>query len=260
MFQLKRILFPVDFSDRSRGAAPYAEEFAAHFDAELILLHVVQPPDYNTPISDSHRVQSEGFDKFFGHRLHRLHVKRLIEHGDPAAKIVELAGIHQADLIIMPTQGMGVYRRLIIGSISAKVLHDADCPVWSSVHTEKAPPHEKIRYHHICCAVDLRPQNAKVLEWACRFAKAYRAKLSLVHAGERAAAEQILAGLQKEVGSNAEIHIQDGEPAEVVANLADELKADLLVIGRGVESGLLGRLVATAYSIIRQSPCPVVSV
>jgi len=39
-----------------------------------------------------------------------------------------------------------------------------------------------------------------------------------------------------------------------------ELKADLLVIGRKAEAGVLGRLEMTAYSIIRQSPCPVVSV
>jgi nucleotide-binding universal stress UspA family protein len=46
----------------------------------------------------------------------------------------------------------------------------------------------------------------------------------------------------------------------VVAQLAGKLKADLLVIGRKSASGVLGRLDMTAYSIIRQSPCPVVSV
>jgi nucleotide-binding universal stress UspA family protein len=54
--------------------------------------------------------------------------------------------------------------------------------------------------------------------------------------------------------------LERGEPAKTVARVAAELNADLLVIGRGAEPGILGRLEADAYSIIRQSPCPVVSV
>lgn len=260
MFQLKRILFPVDFSDRSRAAAAYAEEFAAHFDAELILLHVVEPPNYNTSLEDSHRVHSQGFDKFFGHRLQRLKVKRLIQHGDAAGKIVECAAKHSADLVMIPTQGLGVYRRLIIGSTSAKVLHDADCPVWTGVHWDHTPLPESISYRHVCCAVDLKPHSANVLRWACRFAKAYHAELTLIHAGDSNESMPELTRLTESMGSRPEIRVHDGDPATIVASLAAEQKADLLVIGRGAESGLLGRLVATAYSIIRQSPCPVVSV
>jgi len=260
MFQLKTILFPVDFSERSRAAASYAEELAAHFDAELILLHVVEPPDYNTSLADSHRIHSEGFDHFFGHRLLRLRVKRLIEHGDAAGKIVQCAGRHHADLIMVPTQGMGAYRRLIIGSTSAKVLHDADCAVWSGVHWEHVPPPEKIHYRHICCAVDLKPHSIKVVEWAHQFAQAYGADVTILHAGEPSATLSALKELQESAGAGGALRVEEGEPAKTVAHLVAELRADLLVIGRGAESGILGRLVTTAYSIIRQSPCPVVSV
>jgi nucleotide-binding universal stress UspA family protein len=51
----------------------------------------------------------------------------------------------------------------------------------------------------------------------------------------------------------------NGRP-EAIAHLAGKLKTDLLVIGRKSAAGVLGRLDMTAYSIIRQSPCPVVSV
>ncbi|MBV8847394.1 MAG: universal stress protein [Bryobacterales bacterium] len=264
MFQIQHILFPVDFSDRSRAAASYAEEFAAHYDAELILLHVVEPPDYNTALTDSHRQHAEGFDKFFGHGvLQKLRVQRIITHGDATAKIIEAAGKHNADLIMIPTQGMGVYRRLIIGSTSAKVLHDADCPVWSGVHWEHVLTPEKIHYRRICCAVDLKPHSAKVLDWANEFARSYDAQVTVIHVGN---VEQTgdslppLVQLQQQTGSSAAVLVEQGEPAYTIARLAGELQADLLVIGRGAESGIMGRLVATAYSIIRQSPCPVVSV
>jgi nucleotide-binding universal stress UspA family protein len=74
------------------------------------------------------------------------------------------------------------------------------------------------------------------------------------------AARQALESLQEELGSRAAIRVEAGEVSKVVAHLAGELKADLLVIGRKAEAGVLGRLEMTAYSIIRQSPCPVVSV
>jgi nucleotide-binding universal stress UspA family protein len=56
------------------------------------------------------------------------------------------------------------------------------------------------------------------------------------------------------------LRVETGEVSKTVAGLGGELKADLVVIGRKAEAGVLGRLEMTAYSIIRQSPCPVVSV
>jgi nucleotide-binding universal stress UspA family protein len=260
MFQLKRLLFPVDFSERCRGAFAYVEELANHFHAEVILLHVVEPPSYNSSLDDFHRTHAEGFDTFFGDRLKHLHVRRLIEHGEAASKIVQTAAHHQADLILIPTQGMGIYRRLILGSTAAKVLHDADCPVWTGVHLEDAPSPGKVHYERICCAVDLKAQSVKALDWAHRFAKEYGAELTLLHAGQSDSSTRALAELQKTVGSQAAVRVREGEPKEVVAALSAELRADLLVIGRGAESGILGRLEANAYSIIRQSHCPVISV
>ena len=54
--------------------------------------------------------------------------------------------------------------------------------------------------------------------------------------------------------------METGDASTVVAQLAGKLKADLLVIGRKSAAGVLGRLDMTAYSIIRQSLCPLVSV
>jgi nucleotide-binding universal stress UspA family protein len=54
--------------------------------------------------------------------------------------------------------------------------------------------------------------------------------------------------------------VESGDVAKIVTQLSAEGKADLLVIGREPEPGVLGRLEMTAYSLIRQSPCPVVSV
>ncbi len=264
MFPLKRILFPVDFSPRSRGAAVYVEALAGRFQAELVLLHVIEPAHYNRTLADEPLVTRESILQFFGPDLNYLRVATVVEHGEAAQKIVECAVARNVDLIMMPTQGLGMYRRLIIGSSVAKVLHDADCPVWTGVHLEDAPPLEKVHTERVLCAVDLQRPSAKVLSWASQLAKEYQAELTLLHVTPGSAADPgaptALEELQKSVGSNATLELREGDPAKVVAEAARELKADLLVIGRRAEIGLLGRLEVTAYSIIRGSPCPVVSV
>jgi nucleotide-binding universal stress UspA family protein len=265
MFQLKRILFPIDFSQRSRGAASYVEALAGRFDAELILLHVIEPTTYNRTLAEEPTISPKEILQFFGPDLKYLRVESLVEHGEAATKIVECAAALHADLIMMPTQGLGMYRRLIIGSNVAKVLHDADCPVWTGVHMENAPPLEKVHTERVLCAVDLKRPSARVLDWANQLAKEYQAELTLLHVVSDSSTSdpdtrRALKDLQETVGSNADLRLGDGDPAKTVAETARELSADLLVIGRRAEIGLLGRLEVTAYSIIRQSPCPVVSV
>jgi nucleotide-binding universal stress UspA family protein len=266
MFPLRRILFPVDFSDRCRGAAAYVEALVGRFDAELILLHVIEAT-YNGALEDLHEAQLEKFHKFFGEDLKHLRVKELVDHGEPARKIIECATAHHVDLIMIPTQGKGIYRRLILGSTSAKVLHDADCPVWTGVHLEDAPPLESVACDRIVCALDLKPSSVRVLEWAARLSEEYQAELTLVHvipAGETDTADsealESLKRLQEATRARAIVRVEAGEISNVVADLSRDLNADLLVIGRKAEPGILGRLEMTAYSIIRQSPCPVVSV
>jgi nucleotide-binding universal stress UspA family protein len=264
MFPLKRILFPVDFSRRARGAAAYVEALAGRFEAELILLHVIEPANYNRTLAEEPEITRQSFLDFFGPDLNYIRVETMVEHGEAAQKIVECAVGQHADLIMMPTQGLGMYRRLIIGSSVAKVLHDADCPVWTGVHLEDAPPLEKVHTERVLCAVDLARPSARVLEWASQLAKEYQAELTLLHVtpGSTAdpAAASALEELQREVGSSATLQLRQGDPAKVVAEAARDLRADLLVIGRRAEVGLMGRLEVTAYSIIRGSPCPVVSV
>jgi len=266
MFQLNRILFPVDFSARSLGAAAYVEALVGRFDAELILLHVIEAT-YNSALQDLHETQLGKFDRFFGKDLKHLRVKELVDHGEAAQKIIECASASHADLIMIPTQGMGIYRRLILGSTSAKVLHDADCPVWTGVHLDNAPPLEAVVCERIVCAVDLKPSSTRVLDWAARLAEEYQAELTLVHVapgGEtlnaRRGVRETLGHIQAAARARAGVLVETGEVSKVVPDLGRELKADLLVIGRKADTRVLGRLEMTAYSIIRQSPCPVVSV
>jgi nucleotide-binding universal stress UspA family protein len=270
MFPLTKILLPVDFSERCLGAARYAEALAAHFQAEITLLHVLEA-------NSAARARPE-LDTYLTEELAAVRVRRVLLEGDPARQIVEFAHRERMDLIALPTHGHGPFRRFILGSVTAKVLHDADCPVWTGVHLEQAPRVEAIAFRSIVCALDLGPQSRKALAWAAEMAGEFKARLSLVHAlpciesrpGEyfdqelvadlAKSAREELEKLRGEAGAEAEIVVEGGDAPGVVCGAAETRQAGLLVIGRGSAAGLFGRLRTNAYAVIRQSPCPVVSV
>ena len=277
MQSVSHILLPVDFSERSVGAAHYAGSLAAHFGCELTLLHVLVPPQYEfgavdiagSMLAELCRDRAEqarkDLESFLASGMAGLRVRRVVLEGDPAGMTVEFALKERVDLIVMPTHGYGPFRRFILGSNTAKVLHDADCPVWTGVHMEDAPAAPSIPIGNILCAVDLGQQSSKTLFWAARLAQEFGARLTLLHVtacgpGVNQAASEELRRLQGFVGAEADLEIETGEPASVICAAAERLKADVLVIGRGSAAGVFGRLRTNAYAIIRQSPCPVVSV
>ena len=290
MFSLEKILAPVDFSERSVGAARYAEALSEQFASEVVLLHVMPPPHYEfsslevggTPLTELFEARTSQvqvyLDSFLKEELPRFNPKRVLSDGDPARKIVEYAHDEKMNLIVMPTHGYGSFRRLILGSVTAKILHDADCPVLTGVHLENTPEPEKISFETVLAAVDPGQQAAKVLAWASNMAAACQARLVLIHAlppldkpagespesGQRQRLKQEaideIGRLQDNTSSNVEIMVEYGDAPDTVCSAARQIQASLIVIGRSSDAGVLGRLRANAYSIIRQSPCPVVSV
>ena len=176
MLKFSRILFPVAFSERCRGAARYAGALACHFHAELVLLHVVAPPPsifggpeavaYPADLFDGMLDKSKAdLEAFLAEELQGLNVTRVVLEGDPARTIIQYAHAERFDLIVMPTHGYGPFRRFLLGSVTAKVLHDADCPVWTGPHMEQAPARESLSLRQIVCAVDLGPRSQAIVDW-----------------------------------------------------------------------------------------------
>ena len=290
MFALPKILLPVDFSGRSIGAAQEAKALACRFQSELHLVHVVDLRVYGmygmgndeaaafqwVPIcQEAAQHEMEGF---LPDQLQNLNVKRVLLYGDPAREIVKYADSEKPDLIVLPTHGYGPFRRFLLGSVTAKVLHDAHCPVWTGVHMGGIPKTESISFGRILCALDPWDGDYSALSWAWQFGREIGGEIKIVHAlapiyapgsfdfGEdikrhmRAEAKSRIRDAQQSVGSNAEVEIVAGDTSKMVCAAADAWNADLLVIGRGVASEFLGRLRSRSYSIIRESPCPVVSI
>ena len=185
-------------------------------------------------------------------------VIRLAVPGDAVHKIVATAQEYGVDLIMMATHekwriGNGSkaerdFLSFVRQSVVARVIDAAPCPVWADVAQNMADN----AFHKPLCYLDLRARSAGTLAQAHFFATAMGAKLTVAHATFRTqiyapggaspvagmwkasfaqTATEKFAQLQREVGTDAEIVIENGEPLDVLPQLVDRAKADLLMIG-----------------------------
>ena len=137
----KRVLSPIDFSEDSLEAFDVAQDVAARYGSELILVHAVPvipklPPD----VSILHeREYEQALIRKSEQRLEEL-ASKARKNGlkvstavglanDAAMEILRLAEREKADLIVIATHGMTGWRRLAFGSVTDKVVRTADCPV-----------------------------------------------------------------------------------------------------------------------------------
>jgi nucleotide-binding universal stress UspA family protein len=288
MRAFQKILFPVDMSDSCTATAPFVEAMARQYNAEITLLHVLEMPSglipdcYGgaVPVIDTTAIwkaETEAAQSYLADKFQGLKVRRVVVEGDAAHAIDDYARENGTDLIMMPTHGYGIFRALLLGSVTAKVLHDTPCPVWTGAHVEDAPVVSP-EFATVMCAVDRTEDSVPTMRFASSLARDNHAKLFLVHAvpGAEIApdkyfdtdlrayleqdARKTIAGLQAAAGVDAPLCLGAGEVSHVVRDSALGHSADLVVIGRGHATRTLGRLRSNVYSIIRDAPCPVISV
>ncbi len=291
MLKLKTILAPVDFSERALLMAKHAAHMAERFDAKLILAHVREMSDhyyrsYDLPADNT---QTEAaLEAAARQQLADLvrevslgkPIETMFVAGDPARRIEELIEQQRPDLVMMATHGYGTFRRFILGSVTAKVLHDAHCPVFTGTHVPDVAKFDLEPYKRVVCAIDLREHSEAVLRWANDFTQAWGADLIVIHAAPTLETDGIytmslppdtrdlLVGhaqaeiekLCKKVGCTPEVHAECADLNTYVKEMVKETYADLVVIGRTPAKRTAGRLHPHAYGLIREAPCPVISV
>jgi nucleotide-binding universal stress UspA family protein len=288
MLSIQHIIFPVDFSERSSCAIPFVAEMARRHDARVTLIAVAHPyygggidgaPMIDPQlILDGVKSQLDDLYNSFLSDFAGLKVDRFAVLGDPARVIADFVAANKVDLVMMPTHGYGPFRQLLLGSVTAKVLHDVHIPVWTSAHTGEAPDRAHLKVRKILCAVDANPASIELMRWAGRLCKKLGATLRLVHAIPaieawpdrqmdqeyeetlRENARRTIQNLEKAADIEVPVCVGVGTVPDVVREEALEHGADLVLIGRGALQETLGRLRTHSYGIIRHAPCPVLSV
>jgi nucleotide-binding universal stress UspA family protein len=266
MISIRKILVPVALSPACAWAARYGLGLANKFGAELVFLHLAQ------------KIPAPELEKFLKREIPGAPYKSVVREGEPAESIIAFAEEYFCDLILMPTHAYGRFRRFLLGSVTAKVLHDADCPVWTGVHRQDGLFSDRAVVNSIVCGVDLNPDCVPVVQWAQDLAECFHATLKIVHAepavdessdnvGEVQLrrylfdrAEIELARVFGRAGLKTMVTLRGGSIAQVIREAALLEHSDLIVIGRGHTQRQFGHLRTGAYSIIRESPCPVLSI
>jgi len=290
--KFRDILFPTNFSKSSEAITDHAVGLAQATNTKVWILSVIPRLEewhgasemYFGPFSDA---AIEGFEaerkvleaerlkmvqRFQQSHFASVNSDVVVRSGGVAEQIIEVAKERDAGLIMMPTHTLGRRRQFLIGSTTAKVLHDAPCPVWTSPHPRELNPFRP--YRNIVIAIDYRSLLGPFLKRASEFAGRFGAKLSVFSAIPTAfeADRHLTHKLKKDLGSaledqlreckiKASIHLLEGNPGEVIWEVAEDIeKADLIITGRGrLDEAAAGHLHSNNYEIIWNAPCPVIT-
>jgi nucleotide-binding universal stress UspA family protein len=287
MLPFHKILFPVDYSQPCQAVIPYVQEMACHFSAELTVCHAYAPlaaiihsellvtdPELQ---AKAHALEEDRLRQFACQTFPGQKPETIVELGEPGSVIDGLAQQQRADLVMLATRGHGPMRRFLLGSITAKVLHDVNAAVWTGVGAALSDHPVRIPYQSIVCALDDSQEAEGVLRAAASLASAYCAQLWIVHVVRTRpayldvdleeptkqlaeASQSRLRELKAKVGVDAPHSVIDALLGDGIHHEVIRRKADLLVTGRGHSIGTFSRLWSHLYSIIRDSPSPVLSI
>jgi nucleotide-binding universal stress UspA family protein len=188
MRTIQNILFPVDFSPSCSAMAPYVKRSAAIFGARVTLVHVFDIYSHDAlqlyvralseVAEEQQNIARDKLNAFLTSEFPVGECPRILLSGVAATQITQLARTNGFDLIIMPTHA-GLFRRMLLGSTTAKVLNDADCPVLTTQHAETISPRQ-LEHREWVCAIGLDSDSDRVLRYASQAAQSVHANLTLV--------------------------------------------------------------------------------
>lgn len=274
-YDIRHILVPVDMSDSGAVALRYAKLFSARLLAPLSVMYsdpLLYPIDMvpatavalsTTPEHEA-RLRTEISD-YAKQALESWPFHTVVKAGPPAAMILRAANEIDARLIVIGTHKHGGWRHALVGSVTADVIHGSRCPVMT-INGRGAGVKEPEGVTRILCPVNFTDVARESLRFASRLADLFVAELVVVHVIEpghdpidEARMREWIEPEMRESAKFRELVLRGG-PAERVLDCAEDLNADLLVIGAQHklfrDTTVIG---TTTERLIRHADCPVVT-
>lgn len=303
MIDIRKILCPVDFSEHSRRAFEHAVAIARWYGSTITALHVssaapvaayapgspVLESTLLTP-ADRERLAAEVARFADAANAPGVPVEIAIAEGSVSREI--LAHAVHADLLVIGTHGRSGFDRLVLGSVTEKVLRKAECPVLTVPRgAPDADPAAPVAFKRILCPVDFSATSGRALDYALSLAQEADACLTVLHVMtyqtevtpemseslaaypelsasdfrricEEQARERLAAAVPDTVRAycTVETMLTTGTPYREILRVAAEQQADLIVMGvqgRGAVDLLF--FGSTTQHVVRQSVCPVLT-
>jgi nucleotide-binding universal stress UspA family protein len=292
----KHILCATDFSDFSNHAIPYGIALAKEFKARLFLCHVI---DLSSAAIYGEAVlaleeQQKRMTKHAQDEMTRLMSKEsidwepLITVGHAAHEIARLAGDRKIDIAIAASHGRAGLKRLILGSVTERLIRTLPCPLLVVRSPERGfvtAADQAITLKRILVGCDFSPNSSLAFQYGLSLAQEFQADLHLVHVIEPPLYDYLEKSgepkqdLQRDLGAEIKRRVAEmvpeeaqtwckpvtailaGQPHEEITKYAIVNDIDLIVLGvRGyglVESLFVG---STTDRVMRRASCPVLSV
>jgi nucleotide-binding universal stress UspA family protein len=291
MLEIKLIHCPVDFSEFSVRAYLYALSLAEHYGAKVVAQHVVEISHYpyadyvaatgdyaefSRTLREGGKQRLQAFVKAHSHDAIQLEL--VVHEGTAPDCILSCAEKHKADLIVIGTHGRRGYDRMVLGSVTNRVMRRASCPVLAISNSQQESSGEnegKHQLRRILFCTDFSENSERALGYAISATQEYGAELTLLHVLEEtrnpskaqaaiaAAAEQLDKMIQPEIGKALKTRtaVRVGKPYQQIIELAVETHIDTIVMGvRGRGAVDLAVFGSTTYRVLQLGPCPVLAV
>jgi nucleotide-binding universal stress UspA family protein len=295
--QFNHILCATDFSDFSNHTIGYGVVLAKEFEAKLFVSHVIDLSSVAIygefqldPVGQQNRIMEDAdaqLKKLAGGQA--ISWEPLITVGKPADEISRAVEEKDIDLVITATRGRSGLKRIILGSVTERLMRTLCCPllvVNSPEHKFVSVADQAVKIEKILVGCDFSPDSGQAFNHALSLAQEFQAELHLAHVIEpptqpdlnredTPVSEEIqqdyrdlLSRKLKEMvpvearnWCTPKTSLLEGQPYEEIVSYAESKDIDMIVLGvRGhglVKTLFLG---STTDRVVRRSPCPVLSV
>jgi nucleotide-binding universal stress UspA family protein len=276
------ILFATDFSRQSAFVLEYVLAIARKWGSKVYAVHVMpEPVGLTTSTREGLRavgvqpkseipVELEGLKKTLSTIPHEV----LYPRGDIWFELSKIVEANKIDLIVAGTHGRGGVAKFLMGSVAEKIFRRASCPVLTVGPAVSGEPESVVDLHEVLFATDLSAVSMAALPYAISLAQENNARLYILHVmenpvtvgDENVLKERLRSFVPQEakLTSPPKVIIEFGPPAQRILAVAEGLGVDLIVLGARrtpmyfEASGHLS--LATAYSVVSQAICPVLTV
>lgn len=271
---MKKVLFPTDFSATATHAYGIAASFARAYNAELVLLHVVEPPaaalrfvsEYNDELSirEARRI-ADDFIK--DNPLEGVEVSRMVKIGKAFRMIAQAAFEIDPVVVVMGTHGASGFSEEFIGSNTRRVLKLVACPVVSV-------PEDMVKasVERILVPLDLNHPVKENFEFGLSICKQFEAEMHILSVMEPGATEeqrgkmneklqtQLDRATKQSVRATGELLTTSEYIPEVILDYAREKDFGMICMMTIREKGIMDFVMgSTAKKIIHRSKIPVVA-
>ncbi len=286
-FHPTKILCPIDFSDLSDLALKYAATGAQVFNASVVVFHArrFELPPYFTKSQIAELTRQHRADLARAREFLRVHVRTVLgaqaneismefdlADAHPVDAVLDAAKRHRSELIVMGTNGRGGAKRIWLGSVTENVVRQASVPLFvvrqrQHEFIDPTGPNNVPRLQTILCPVNLSQAARQGLEQAIALARMFNARLVTVcvlEPGDSRSLSEARQDLSAWLGQTdasgcaLEVVTRKGRAGERIVSLAEETKADLIVLAAHHSSPPhTWRWGATTELVLRQARSPV---